>query len=410
MNQTFWGAPMRSGKDRLAKILVILAVLAAVLMHLVRGAETRAAEPTYSDDWYRVTQDILNGEHDIQPLDTLEPTQDQLEAAKSVSEQAEAIAMKQIMDSPAAADLVNKPADVRPVVFISYSIPEDRLKEILVDGTAHGATFVLRGFHPEASTFRQNLKKLQDLIQDYDPLPNVMLNPGLFDEWGVTVVPTAVLEQGGRLLTRQTGDFSVSWLIKRHKAEPDTQDFGTFGEVWPIVEVNLIEMMKARFNAIDWPAKKQQALDTYWDRYTFVTLPVVSKSATFEIDPTIRVTEDIRTPDNQLIAQQGSTYNPLHSVPFTSALVVFDATDPEQMAVIADKARHLFPHKRIKFITTELDREKGFEALKAMEQALNAPVFLLNNAIRERFALTHTPAYIDATRDRLVVRYIKPGE
>jgi len=54
--------------------------------------------------------------------------------------------------------------------------------------------FVLKGFNGKG-TINEGLKWLLDLVLKMNPQPNILLDPELFQRYGVTVVPTMLLER-----------------------------------------------------------------------------------------------------------------------------------------------------------------------------------------------------------------------
>lgn len=71
--------------------------------------------------------------------------------------------------------------------FVSFSIPETTLKEISNHLERIGGSFVFRGM-PNGS-FKDFILKVKEL-RDKGILANALVDPDLFNEYGVTVVPT----------------------------------------------------------------------------------------------------------------------------------------------------------------------------------------------------------------------------
>ncbi|MCG3761299.1 pilus assembly protein, partial [Vibrio cincinnatiensis] len=91
----------------------------------------------------------------------------------------------------------------------------------------------------------------------------------------------------------------------------------------------------------------------------------------------------------------GTRINPLKALPFTQQLVVFNASNAEEVDAVAhwleNQDRTL---RRITLITTQLDRAQGWSRLNALEKTLDSPVYLLNASLKQRFDLQVTPSFV----------------
>jgi conjugal transfer pilus assembly protein TraW len=136
-------------------------------------------------------------------------------------------------------------------------------------------------------------------------------------------------------------------------------------------------------------------------------LPVAAEPRTREIDPTITAPRDVRTADGTLLVRTGETVNPLDRLPFTQRLVVFDASDERQMATAKRLAREA-GDLRVTYLATRLERRLGWQGLTSVEDALDAPVYLLTPDVRARFALERVPAFVQARGNHFLVAEVPP--
>ena len=60
------------------------------------------------------------------------------------------------------------------------------------------------------------------------------------------------------------------------------------------------------------------------------------------------------------------------------------------------------------YLATRLERSRGWEGLASVEDALDAPVYLLTPDVRERFALERVPAFVEARGRVFVVAEVPP--
>lgn len=321
-----------------------------------------------------------------------------------------------------AAQAARRPTDHRILVFASLSLGGG-LDDLLDAASGQPDVVVVFRGVPEGMSLGDGLKTIQTLAGARDPIPNIVIDPTLFRTYNVTAVPTIVMpshdapgEQDTPAVVAQVSGLSdPAWLV-RQTDDGGTGDFGTKGPVAAISEPDLIEVAKTRLAAIDWDAKRQQAIDRFWPSRTFHTLPRATVSRTREIDPTVVITRDIRTPDGAAIAQAGERINPLcdpagpcapGTRAFTQAVVVFDPQDARQMALL-DAALPAIRQEpgveRITYIATEMDTDDGWDAYRQITDRLDAPVYLLTPDLVTRFALEHTPSVITAAGTRFVVR------
>ncbi|MBB3105177.1 TrbC family F-type conjugative pilus assembly protein [Azomonas macrocytogenes] len=315
------------------------------------------------------------------------------------------------------ADKVAEPA-YSTLVFVSYSLGEQGLSEILsaVSGQPEMAV-VLRGI-PEGTTLGEGLLAIQKLAMTQKPVPNIILDPVLFRQYGVTHVPTLVSrvrpgtdEQGPLpVIARVQGIAEPQWL-QREIAKGKEGDLGVRGPLQAIAEPDLIEVMQARAAAIDWEQKKDNAKKRFWSLQTFHELPRASQDRTRRMDPSVVVTQDIQTSDGQFVAHAGDRVNPLDSRPFTQAVVVFDPLDAQQVKQVLRSVPHLKQEpgvQRITYLVTRVDKADGWTSYQSITDALDAPVYLLTPDVKARFELESVPSIITAQDNQFVIRELGP--
>lgn len=344
-------------------------------------------------------------------------------------------------------------SDRRFVIFISESIGTERLRNLFRayagDGSVH---FVLRGFRGNG-TINEGLKNILELARDIEPVPNIEINPQLFRTYRIDRVPAMLVESAENreteedfLLGQVTGDlysiyaetFGVSaaerikamstqknkkrfrsellvfGAVSRDWAERRIEegaefDQGTQGAVYEIIEPDLEEVMKQRALAVDWNAKKEAALKRYWTTALkhYVKLPGAARDEVRTVDPSFVAPQTLYDAAGVVIVKKGERLNPLDHVPFTQELIVFNATDASQLAVVDALAGEALQQNRpVKLITTEIDSERGWEQFNALVERWNAPLYLLTPELKERFALKAVPATVSASEDagKLLVR------
>lgn len=300
------------------------------------------------------------------------------------------------------------------LIFASRSLAQEGLQDIFeIASQDPGVAVVFRGV-PEDMKVGPELRALQAMAAEFDPMPNVVLDPTMFREYNVTSVPTIVmLEQGDakgagerNVRARVEGLSDPAWLERRLE-RGEEGDFGRKGPVAEIEEPDLIEVMQERVAEIDWAAKREQAIQRFWSNQSFQWLPPATESRTRRIDPHVYVMRDITAPDGSVIAQRGSRINPLDMRPFTQAVVVFDPLDHRQMELIERIVPKIAAEpdvQRLTYIATQMDAEAGWDGYRQVTDRVDAPVYLLTPDLIERFRLEHTPSVITSDGEAFVVR------
>lgn len=325
-------------------------------------------------------------------------------------------------------------------IFVSYSLGDKALSDILKYASEHqNVEVVMRGV-PEKSNIWQGVQRLQALGAKFDPIPNAILDPGLFRAYGVTSVPTvvrvdpkermsrppvALIGQAGggeqppsskrtisRMIAKVSGLNNAHWLNEQIKFGK-SGDLGNQGYTLPIDERDIIEVMQERMLAIDWDAKRKRAYENFWNgqQKLFVRLPACSVTRTRTVDPSIMLTDDFTDSEGNIIHKKGTVLNPLDMTPFDRALVVFNPTSEPELEAAKIEGERLMRtpgiHKVI-YLVTAMRGEKGWDFYKEVTDKLDAPIFYLTPEIQARWELTVTPSIItaDMTKKLFVVNEI----
>jgi conjugal transfer pilus assembly protein TraW len=237
-------------------------------------------------------------------------------------------------------------------------------------------------------------------------VPAVVLDPTPFAAAGMDIAPVLLAHGPDGELARVAGLADPLWLRSRVLAG-ERGDLGVRGPVKTVTEPDLIEELQRRLAALDLGEIRVRALERFWQRVAFQELPVASEPRTREIDPTITAPREVRAADGTLLVRAGETLNPLDRLPFTQRLVVFDAADERQVATARRLGREA-GDRRVLYLATQLERSRGWEGLASVEDALDAPVYLLTPDVRERFVLERVPAFVEARGRNFVVAEVPP--
>ena len=313
-------------------------------------------------------------------------------------------------------------------VFISFSLGDEELKELFARNAGKDDTvLVLRGI-PDGMTFGDGLKHVQGLAAQFDPMPNVVIDPTLFRDFQIKAVPTVIRVREKKsivqvrkpgmkrtdtaeLLGKATGLHSDAW-IKSQLEAGRKGDFGQQGEVREIWERDLIEVAKERVMRIDWEEKKERAAKRAWANLQYENLPTASKSVVRTIDPTILVEKDILDLNGNAIRRAGERVNPMDIRPLTLALIVFNPLVESELRVVeAELPKLKREHPEVMLLATDMVKdETGWDTYVRLTDRLDSHVYLLTPEVRERFLLRATPSVVTGDNERklFVVREIAP--
>lgn len=140
--------------------------------------------------------------------------------------------------------------------------------------------------------------------------------------------------------------------------------------------------------------QKEQAVERFWHRQEFATLPPADESEHFRINSTVKVREDITNPSGDVLARAGDVVNPLEQAVEPRTYVVFDSRSEKQMRWLTDYLEGDEVRGRVMLIATRLSRDEGWEHLQELHNYLQQRVYMLQPQMIERFQLSASPAVI----------------
>ena len=358
--------------------------------------------PTLSgagEQWLQQSLDIIEQHKDKSPDKfIIKPSEEDIELAKSIT-QTTYKKLEESLNISLAEESINN----QIIIFASFSMPDNDFKAMLVHASEHQNTqIVIRGMK-EGENISGTLRTIQKMLKGIDPQPNVNLNPKLFTEYNITVVPTMIGINDNNEIIRVSGSTAINWL--NEKMEQDkTGDLGKYGTIYEIAELDLIEVMKERAGKLDGSKIRERMTKQFWTNYKFTALSPAERDKKLIFDPSISVQEDIVTPDGKVIARAGQTFNPLDSIPFTKKIVVFNATRKNEVDYVLSLQRQSKKEGHgLILMTTEVKRDTGWEHLQEVQSHFDYPVYMLNANIASRFHIMHTPTVIHANSDHFII-------
>ena len=293
----------------------------------------------------------------------------------------------------------------RVLFYVSHSLGMDGLNQVLqIAASTPESLVIFRGVR-DADKFAKSIYEIQQYAIKYDPVVNIVIDPTLFRDYGVTKVPTIVYldEQFQNELARVSGLADPRWLIEKLE-QGKLKNFGVRGPVEDIAERDLIEVMQEKVAAIDWGKKKEDAINRYWDKQEFINLPRATKERRRLVDPSIIISGDIKDAEGNILVAKGTKINPLDMRGFDQAVVVFDPLDKGQLETVKRKVNELREkYRRVTLIVTQFSKTDGWNSYKALTDDLDSLVFKLTSDIHTRFEIQYVPSIITADGRNFVV-------
>lgn len=330
------------------------------------------------------------------------------------------------------------------LIFASMSLEHTGLDDILAVASEDPSVAVVFRGVPEGMQIDEGIYYYQSFASQYDDIPNVMLDPSLFDKYDVETVPTIVqlspeeapaldIPDAGTLmagdmdavndaleapaptkeawnrevLARVSGLTDPAWLERQIEAGR-SGDLGIKGPVEAIKERHLIELMKERAMGVDWASQKQGAIDRFWfkQRDNFHFLPPATQDRTRRIDASVIVTEDILDAEGNVLVAQGTRINPMDAMPFDMGLVIFDPLDESQLEAAYLASRELEERddiREVMLIATRFNADEGWDGFKEATDYFDRHVFLLQPEIKTRFELEYIPSVVTGDDTHFIV-------
>lgn len=194
---------------------------------------------------------------------------------------------------------------------------------------------------------------------------------------------------------------AVSGTVLPWQTPAHAVDHGQVGEAWPVVEPDLLDVIRAKLES----AKASGKLDELNARFAqkvkarvMRPAPVGGISAaiedrSWEFDPTVVIESDIRDHKGNLIATAGQRINPLDKISMTQKLLFIDGDDPAQVSWAMAQGDDL----RTKVIMV---KGSPFDLMKANQRRF---YFDQAGSLTAKFGIEHTPASVEQKGRILIV-------
>lgn len=185
------------------------------------------------------------------------------------------------------------------------------------------------------------------------------------------------------------------------------KDLGVFGEVFPVEEQNLINVIKGQLSEME----KNGGLDEInknmqlkaKDKLNHPNAVLTTKTDTTKerlFDPTITLTKDLKDDKGVVFARQGTKVNPLNYMSFDKTLYFLDSDDKEQVNWLLKQKLRL----NDKVILTN-------GSPLELEKILNRKIYFdQNGELIKRFKISVVPSIVMRKDDRFLIQEISIDE
>jgi conjugal transfer pilus assembly protein TraW len=277
------------------------------------------------------------------------------------------------------------PAERPLILFVSWSMGEEGLVESLRAAASDGRTrVVLRGVLP-GERIGDAVRRVAPLVRDRVPGGSIDFDPPAFRRAGVFAVPTIFDPASG---SQWRGSAALAGF-RRRLADAPAKFSDQVGPETVIAEPDLEEVMKAQAAALDFRGMRDRAYRAFWQNVELVPLPAAQSSLERAVDPTVVTTGPLEDGQGRPILAAGMPINALAAHPWSHRLIVFDASDPAQLAWAARQARD---GQATIFLTSSVDRDAGWDGWQRLVSTLRAPLFVLERQLAERLTARVVPS------------------
>ena len=283
-------------------------------------------------------------------------------------------------------------------IFVSQSLSDQVIRTAVAQARDYpGTVITVRGLEQD-----QSLIELVGWWREFDESGSIPfeIHPPSFVEASIDGVPAVAVYKSDTLRTVAPGTVRIDAVVRRLPSQ--STRIAAFGPVEKPSEMDLMEQMRKRAEAIDWDEQKARSERAFWARVDQNTLPTVTQDRQRSIDPTFEVTQTISDTQGTVIALAGQQVNPLDYAPFDRQLVIFDARVDSQWHVVEPYLTATVPVLVLIVGADSMEEINGWKARSGNRVALLTP------PVRQRFAIQRVPTIVTAADRHYVVQEIAP--
>ena len=282
------------------------------------------------------------------------------------------------------------PEDVMYVYF-SLSMPAETIRSLFLEALdsdlGRSTVFVLRGWDvPGPNRLVARLNQLFPDADELGELPNVQINPVLYQQQDVGLVPTYSMRDDSGRWVSVVGLTTLADATERMRRGQD--DGAVIGPTYEVEEPDILALIEERAANIDWEAEVARIRDGVLTRRTTGrALPHARRDASYLVDLTVVNNQDLAGPEGDVFAAAGQTVNPLDYMTMSRRYVFIDANSERHVHQALDWKANYAP---VTVITTTPIQDPARRS-EVMEQ-MGQQIFEINDLLIRRFQIREVPA------------------
>jgi len=306
----------------------------------------------------------------------------------------------EIMDNVAGGTVVVDDGPPRPkvpddvmYVYISLSMPKETIRSLFLQAlndeerSLRTIIFLLRGWDaPGPNTLVTRLNALFPDAEKLRELPNVQINPVLFQQQGIELVPTFTTKNADGLWGTVVGSTSIVDAVRR--IEEGLYDGEVIGPKFAIEEPDILKLIQERMAGVNWEEHVERVRSKVLTTPTVGrALPYATEDATYLVDLTIVNNRDLRGTSGEVFAPAGVSVNPFDYVTTHRKYIFIDANSAEQV-------KQALKWKQQYDYTTMISTVPATttEQRTAVIRELGQPLHEINEMLIARFKLVEVPS------------------
>lgn len=295
-------------------------------------------------------------------------------------------------------------------IFASFSLPDNVLEDLLKTASENKARVVFNGLKKGTTRITETQAAInQVLVKAKVDSPLVTIDPDSFSQYQINQVPTIISREENRY-AKMVGSFNVDYFKQEIKNKPGQDLFPIAGPTYPVEEKSIITELEERSQKYDWEGAKKRAIADTWKNQWMINLPPAAEHKEWLIDPTVRVTQDVKDKQGRVIATAGELINPLSRFPQSLTMIVFDPLNPGQLEWAEKQYKTRLGSGQVMPMFTRIGQENGWDNLNDLREKFNGKVFKVNEQIINRFQIKNTPALVTTETNRFRVTQYSEAE
>lgn len=300
-------------------------------------------------------------------------------------------------------------SDEEVILFASFGVPEYTLKSMLKAAVQSDipTRIVFRGLKDKDGSLKEASLAIQKLIASakLDKQPKVQIDPRLFNQYSVQYAPTMVYRGNGKTVSG-SGLESIETFVQEARETKQSGSLGSFSDVYPIKERDILEVIQERLAKIDWEAKKRDAIGRFFKRQQMpLTELNQDDDIRYAIDPRVRFTRDQTDNRGNIYAKAGEIVDPTQSMPFTTTMYVVDGRSERQLRWLEatlDPTQSGMQY----ILLSALPSSKDFEEFGRLQKRFGRRLYLLQADMLKKFQMEHVPAKVEILKGQIRITEI----